>query len=364
MKIALVIEQMDTARGGREVSTAQIAGALARRGQQVTVICQRSRWQCEGVAVHALGTRGLVRTSRFRNFVADVGRYLRENRFDVVHTVAPVPGANFYQPRGGTLPGNAVARERQGGGAALRQRLLGGLYVHRRMLGEMERRLVEDPRVTCLAVSEMVAEEFRVHYGRRDRLRVVYNGVDVPEASPSQREAWRAERRATLGVTEQDTVFLCVAQNFSLKGVEQAMGHFLRWCDSRGPRAGKARLVVVGRGLDAGNLLLVLGRRRLPAAELVRRLQPRRVGGDPVGPAVDHDGVQRGGRDIEGRGGHRGRVAEGFRGRAGRDGRHERRPQAGGVLAGVPGPCAAAEHGPARGAIVGCVRGGSGRWLR
>jgi UDP-glucose:(heptosyl)LPS alpha-1,3-glucosyltransferase len=254
MRIALVIEQMDTARGGREVSTAQIAAAMARRGQQVTVVCQKARWQCEGVEVRALGARGVLRTARYRNFVADVERFVREARFDVVHTVGPVPGANFYQPRGGTLPGNAVARARQGGGAAFRQRVLAPIYFHRNMLGEMERRMVEDPRVTCLAVSEMVAEEFRVYYGRRDRLRVVYNGVDVPEVSPAQRQAWRAERRGTLGVSDQDTVFLCVAQNFGLKGVEETMLHFLRWCDSHGGAgslrgAGKARLVVVGRGL-------------------------------------------------------------------------------------------------------------------
>ena len=70
MKIALVIEQLDTARGGREVSTAQIASGLARRGHEVTVLCQQAHWQCEGVRVQKLGTRGLLRTQRLRNFAA------------------------------------------------------------------------------------------------------------------------------------------------------------------------------------------------------------------------------------------------------------------------------------------------------
>ena len=45
MKIALVIERMDPQRGGREVSTAQVAVALSRRGHEVTVL---TLWSTEG----------------------------------------------------------------------------------------------------------------------------------------------------------------------------------------------------------------------------------------------------------------------------------------------------------------------------
>jgi UDP-glucose:(heptosyl)LPS alpha-1,3-glucosyltransferase len=249
MKIALVIEQLDTARGGREVSTAQIASGLARRGQEVTVLCQQANWQCEGVRVQKLAARGLLRTQRLRNFAADVREFVRSHPFDAVHAVAPIPGATVYQPRGGTMPGNVAARLRRGSGAAFRERFLGPLNVYRKLQCEMERQVVGDPAVTCLAVSEMVAEEFRRHYGRRDGLHVVYNGVDVPDVTPEQRQAWRAEHRKSLGVSERDTVFLTIAKNFSLKGVEETMLHFLRWCDSRGREAGRSRLVVVGRGL-------------------------------------------------------------------------------------------------------------------
>ncbi len=249
MRIALVIEQMDPSRGGREVSTAQIALGLARRRQDVTILCQRADWRGEGVEVEELGRRGLTRSGRFLSFSADVQAYVKEHPFDAVHAVAPVLGATVYQPRGGTFPGRAAAGRLRGPLVAFRQRVLGPLNRHRAAQAERERQLVADPRVTCLAVSEMVAREFAAHFGRRENVRVVYNGVDVPEASPDQRAAWRAQRRRAIDAGEEDVVFLTIANNFSLKGVEEAMGLFLRWCDRRGAAAGRARLVVVGKGL-------------------------------------------------------------------------------------------------------------------
>lgn len=248
MKIALVIEQMDPARGGRETSTAQIAAALARRGHEVTVLCQQGRWECPGVEVRPLGRRGLSRTGRYRNFQADVLRQIPRSSFDVVHAVTPVVGATVYQPRGGTAPGQAEARRRRGRAAAFREAVLGPLNVYRRELAGVERRLTADPAVTCLALSRMVAQEFERHFGRTRDVRVVYNGVDVPDVPAAQREQWRQEFRRSIGAGADDPVFLTVARNFALKGVDEAMLNFMRWCDSRGG-GGKARLVVVGKSL-------------------------------------------------------------------------------------------------------------------
>ena len=249
MRIALVIEQMDPLAGGREVSTSQIAAGLARRGHDVTVLCRRAAWSCPDVTVRAVPACGLTRTGRFRRFAAGVREVIRGGGFDAVHAVTPVAGATCYQPRGGTYPGSAAARLRCGGVGAFRQRVFGPLNFHRTALAEMERRLVADPAVTCLAVSEMVAREFRVYYGRSENLRVVYNGVDVPAVPPSQRQAWRAERRAEIRASEGDVVFLSIAKNFALKGVDETMCHFLRWCDRRGKTAERARLVVVGKAM-------------------------------------------------------------------------------------------------------------------
>jgi UDP-glucose:(heptosyl)LPS alpha-1,3-glucosyltransferase len=252
MKIALVIERMDVRRGGRETSTAQIASGLARRGHNVTVLCQSGGWSGQAVKVLPLGTRGLGRAARLRHFIAAAQDAVRSGGYDVVHAMLPLPGANVYQPRGGTIPAQFDASLR-------RRSILGRPLVHlarpfnrcRRLLGCLERQMASDPNVLCLAVSQMVAQEFARYYGRTDGVQVITNGVDVPDPTADQVQQWRQELRAHLGASEGDAVFLTVATNFALKGVAEAIESFARWVHGRGRRAG-ARLVIVGRELVEG----------------------------------------------------------------------------------------------------------------
>ncbi len=251
MKIALVIERMDVRRGGRETSTAQMAAELARRGHEVTVLCQSGGWSGRGVKVLPLKTGGLSRAARLKSFIAAAQEALRTGGYDVVHAMLPLPGANVYQPRGGTIPAQLAASLR-------RRTILGRPLVHlarpfnrcRRLLGRLERQIAADAGVLCLAVSQMVAEEFARYYGRTDGVQVIYNAVQVPEAPAERVRQWRQELRAHLGAGEGDVVFLTVATNFALKGVAETIENFTRWYHGRGRRAG--RLVIVGRELVEG----------------------------------------------------------------------------------------------------------------
>ena len=252
MKIAFVIERMDQSRGGRETSTAQVAAALARRGHEVNVLCQSGSLQADGVTVMPLGSGGLLPSQRLRRFVAAVEDAARQNRYDVVHATLPVPGANVYQPRGGTAPAQRAASLR-------RHSPLGRLCVvlarrlnyRRRLVAELERQVVGDEPVTCLAVSEMVARELEQYYGRTARVRVVYNAVDVPDPAAEQRAHQRQQARYSLGVGQKDTVFITVAKNFELKGVAECIVAFSKWYHSR-LRQADSRLVVVGRESPEG----------------------------------------------------------------------------------------------------------------
>jgi len=247
MRIALIIERFEAARGGREKSTAQIASALSRRGHDVTVLCQRGSAGDASLDVRALGSRGLLRASRLTNFVSAVRDLVEQEAFDIVHATLPVPGCNVFQPRGGTVPAQVAAGLRRRGllGQALAASA-GPFRLHRKRMAELERQVVVDPNVLCLAVSELVAEEFATFYDRRDGVRVVYNGVDVPDPAMPERAEWRQELRYRLGVGADDPVFLTVATNFELKGVAESIVAFARWVDSLRGRI-TPRLLVVGR---------------------------------------------------------------------------------------------------------------------
>ncbi|MCP4378272.1 MAG: glycosyltransferase family 4 protein, partial [bacterium] len=244
MKVALIIERMDLQRGGRETSTAQTAAELARCGCDVTIICQSGSWQGQGVNVLPIGARGTSRTSRLRNFASDVTRAIEGKGFDIVHTTLPIPRANVYQPRGGTVRGQLAAslRRRSTMGRLLRK-VTEPFNAYRRQMARFERDLLSDGGAICLCVSQMVKDECLNYYGIKDRVEVVYNCADTPSAE--FRDADRKRVRGQIGAAADGPVFLTVATNFELKGVAQAIEAFAQWRSESGCDA--SRLVVVGR---------------------------------------------------------------------------------------------------------------------
>ncbi|MCY2931141.1 MAG: glycosyltransferase family 4 protein [Planctomycetota bacterium] len=246
MRIALVIERMDPARGGRETSTGQIAALLRARGHEVTLLCQDARWEHEGVTVRALGRKGLLRTRRLENFVHAVQSEMAGGAYDIVHATLPIPGVNVYQPRSGTMPAQAAAalRRRSWVGRVLAAGAM-KLQVHRRYLANLEARLVRQTPCLVLPVSEMVARELAEYYGRREGVQVVMNAADVAAVDEQDWSHWRQRARYLLGAGPESTVFLTVAKNFELKGVGELIRGFARWYH-RNNRP-DARLVVVGR---------------------------------------------------------------------------------------------------------------------
>ena len=246
MKIALIIERMDPSRGGRETSMAQIAAELAKRGHEVSLICQYASWKAQGVQVCQLGQKGCLRIQHLRNFIADAQRMLKSRHFDIVHSALPLPGANVYQPRGGTVPAQVASRLRRG--SLLRKLAVTfneQLKLRRRVMRKLERKVVENPKVLCLAVSSLVAEEFKYHYRRHNGVIIIHNGVSAPDANCPQRLHWRQQKRGELGVRPDAFVLLSVAHNFALKGVAETITAFAKWYHQHGADT-QARLVVVG----------------------------------------------------------------------------------------------------------------------
>jgi len=269
VRIALVIERMDDFRGGRETSTAQIATALAARGHEVDILCESGSWRGEGVEVVELGRRGLTRSGRLAKFIAAVQARMSAGEYDIVHGMLPVPGANVYQLRSGTMPGRIAAARRQWGAlAGIRVGLLGAMNLRRRRTADLERQVAADPQTFCLAVSEMVAAEFRSAYGDSDRLRVITNAVDVPPVDAEQRAHWRQRLRFKMDVPSDGVVFLTVATNFRLKGIAELITAFSKWHDRSRPTI-PVRLVVVGRELVEGYQRMVSMRNVAPITVFV-----------------------------------------------------------------------------------------------
>ncbi len=240
MKVALVIERMDPSRGGRETSTAQIAQALAGLGVDVTILCQQGSWQHHAIDVRQLGA------GSGRTFVKNVQSICLSGEFDVTHSMLPIPGVDIYQPRGGTVPAQIDSRLRTINSPFGRvlSRLGRVLNSRRRYQAKLERQLVADASTLCLAGSQMVASEFWTHYKRRQNVRVVFNGVDTPKPGPGESPpSCRANIRRQLGIDDDEPVFLTIATNFPLKGVDFAIRSLVEMRD----KVGCGTLIAVGQ---------------------------------------------------------------------------------------------------------------------
>jgi len=252
MKIALIIEKMDTARGGRERSTAQIAAALGEKGQDVTIVCQQGSHENEKVQVCELGKKGLLRIIQLRNFIEDVQQHINDTQYDIIHTMLPIPGANVYQLRSGTYSAQSAAGIRRRSVVEKPFAALSAMLKFRHHeLMHLERRLMAEESVLCLPVSQMVADELQTYYGRTENVRVIYNGVETPDPNSRLRADWRQKLRYRMGLKPEDVVFLTVATNFELKGVAETIIAFAKWYH-RSKRTVDARLVVIGRDLPEG----------------------------------------------------------------------------------------------------------------
>lgn len=98
--------------------------------------------------------------------------------------------------------------------------------LHRRtyygFLARLERRIYADPKVSLAAVSQRTAALLR-NYFRRQDVRVIPNGVDTAQFSPSARLALRAEARQRRAIQETDFVLLLIGNDWRVKGLETVL---------------------------------------------------------------------------------------------------------------------------------------------
>ena len=175
MKVALIQETIEAARGGAETSTRQMASHLAALGLEVTVVCAAAAGQGasnapfeeDEVSYQPLPAPGVSRTLRSQRFLRSAARFCQTSQFDIVHAITPCVAADVYQPRGGTLP-ETVRRSTAMVRRPLLRRLrhLGKLMnMRQRWLCAVERRLLAPgSEVHVAALSEYVRRQVLTDY--------------------------------------------------------------------------------------------------------------------------------------------------------------------------------------------------------
>lgn len=222
MRIGLVVEEFDPRRGGVEHWTYQFAHRVLSGGHEVHVVAGRFASGVEqlGIVAHR------VEPGRSKlHFAAAAERALARLKLDVVHDTGCGWACDVLQPHGGSR----VASFEQNllllpeWLRPLKRRVGVWLPRYREFATLTARQYAADGRL-FLAISQMVARDLTRYHGvPAERLRLVYNGVDLERFSPERRAQDREPLRAALGVGPDELLLLLVAHNFRLKGVPTAL---------------------------------------------------------------------------------------------------------------------------------------------
>jgi glycosyltransferase involved in cell wall biosynthesis len=165
--------------GGAELHLHQIFGRLAARGHTIALLCSgwkgsAPRAQLDGIQIHRTGSRHTYPFHAYGYY----RRHLEHEGYDVV--IEDLNKAPLYTPLWKT--NNLVALVHHLFGAtAFRETpapLAAALWLAERPIGTLYRNLPFE------AVSESTADDLVLRGVPRDRIRVIYNGVDTHQLTP------------------------------------------------------------------------------------------------------------------------------------------------------------------------------------
>ena len=256
MKIAL-IRQRYNPYGGAERFVERAMTALAKQNVEMTLLA-RGWLGAEELAGEVRMIRCdpfyIGRVWRDWGFARSVCAALKTNAFDLVQSHERIACCDVYRAGDGVHRQWLANRSRAAG---LFERITLALNPYHLYTKAAEKRLFESPTLRAVICnSNMVKEEVRRHFGLAgDKLHVIYNGVDLVAFNPRLREAWRARKRAELGISDSAMVFLFVGSGFARKGVPQLLRAMT------GVRG--AHLIVVGEDRELALMQSTVGHMKL-----------------------------------------------------------------------------------------------------
>jgi len=250
MKIALNIYKYLPTKGGGEGYLANFANHLAERGHEVHIFA--SEWENNNNHIYT-HTIPVIRYPKFFkdvSFVINSLRRMSNYDFDIVHVVGRALGMNVFNPHCGVEK------------AWLKQDILSASCPFYRFLRRitrffslrqnfilwLDRRQYTGKGVfRIIAISDMIKNDIiKYHNIDPQKIKVVYNGVDLQRFTPDNKNRYRKAIREKLSLGEE-FVILYVSNNFRLKGLFtliKSLGEL-----KKSHKDFKA--LIIGRGRDA-----------------------------------------------------------------------------------------------------------------
>jgi UDP-glucose:(heptosyl)LPS alpha-1,3-glucosyltransferase len=222
MKIALNIYKYLPVKGGGEGYLAELANRLAERGHEVHIFA--SEWENNNSRLYYHS----IPVIRYPKFLKDVSfainswRRMSGQGFDIAQVVGRALGMNVFNPHCGVEK------------AWLKQDIQSVSYPFYRFLKYItrffslrqnfilwvDRRQYTRKGVSrIIAISDMIKNDIIKRYNiDHQKIKVVYNGVDLQRFTPDNRNKYRKIVREKLSLGEE-FVILYISNNFRLKGL-------------------------------------------------------------------------------------------------------------------------------------------------
>lgn len=252
MRLALVRQQY-TPFGGAERFVDRALNALRNQGVDVTMIARTWKGATQSNILTCDPTY-FGRTWRDASFARCVQKIIAEDRFDLVQSHERIPGCHVYRAGDGVHATWLELRDKVRGGLA---NVATALSPWHRYTLAAEARLYRHPNLKAVICnSRMVRDDIARRFAvPAEKLKVIYNGVDLASFHPELRAKHRAWVRADLGIADDVPVILFVGSGFERKGIP-ALLHALSLMQMR-----DAMLLVVGQDKKLKQMRLVARKR-------------------------------------------------------------------------------------------------------
>ena len=229
MRIALVILHADTARGGAERYTLDLAAALVERGHDVCILASSFQSRPFAGTAVLINASGITRTGRYLNFINQVEAMRSDSprRFDVVHAMLPIRSCDIYHPHAG-IAAHAMASGhliKAGRLSRAMSRVGNQFNLRRRSFANIERKLLTEKPPVVFCLSNRIRAVVKKYYPSFSDQKLVslFNGIDLKRFDPGQNPSTRASVRDQLGIGPDAIMGLMLAQDFERKGLQQAI---------------------------------------------------------------------------------------------------------------------------------------------
>jgi len=241
MRIA-VIRQKFVNYGGAEQFVSGYINQLAIMGHAVHIFA--NQWTPSNhpnIKIHsvqAIKKNSFLRVLSFAWFAL---QSIRSESFDIVQSHERIWSQDIYRAGDGC---HREWLERRSRYLPFIKRLFFRFsFFHQLILG-LEKRIFENGECKkIIAISEMVKRDILKHYQLpEDRVKVVYNGVDLHRFNPSNRKSFRGELRQQLRISDEEVMILFVGSGFERKGLEYLIKS-VQYMKQK-----NWRLVLVGKG--------------------------------------------------------------------------------------------------------------------